>query len=155
MDWLCQALVYLLTGLGLAVVEKQVEADPEAVAVEQDGVELRVGRMAGNATCIGRCGSVCSHGGRRYWRGSKLCRDSAGKLLGPVTSEGNHGRGLPGRERVPHVEETSYRPVCRQGSRALGRDCELQVCGGGCGCDGERRVVSSERCRAWKILKRR
>jgi hypothetical protein len=34
MDRLCYALVYLSTDLGLAVVEKEVEADPDAVAVE-------------------------------------------------------------------------------------------------------------------------
>ena len=63
MDWLCQTLVCQSTHLGPAAVEKQVEADPEAVAVEQDSVELRVDRMAANGTCIGRCGSVYSCGG--------------------------------------------------------------------------------------------
>jgi hypothetical protein len=41
------ALVHLPPDLGLTVVEKQVKADQEAVALEQDGMEARVGRVVG------------------------------------------------------------------------------------------------------------
>jgi len=66
-DRLCHALVHPSTDVGLAVMEIQVEADQEAVALEQDGMETRVGRVTGEV--IGRWGSVFSRGGWRHWRG--------------------------------------------------------------------------------------
>jgi hypothetical protein len=48
MDRLRQALVCLLTGRGRTVVQEQVEADSEAIAVEQNPVEPRVNCSSSN-----------------------------------------------------------------------------------------------------------
>lgn len=90
-DRLCHALVHSLTDLGRAVVEEQVEADPDAVALQHDGVEPREGGVAATQA-VGRRGfSLCGRGGWRYGKGAELGGDGEGELLGQLAGMGKRG----------------------------------------------------------------